>query len=562
MMPRCCSLACFLMLCLMLCLMPVAAALATVPYVTQPGWTSWESNDYGTGCFLDDVNGDGLLDLAVSNGNDMAEARNYVYLNEVGSLPDRASWSSMDRLYSGHCELADIDSDGYPELMVSNYIAADWAPGRVQIYDNIAGELETTPSWVTQDNFYCFRASFGDPDGDGDLDLACATGESYESIFEPNYIFFNIDGVLQTTPGWISADTDASYDTQFVDIDGDGDQDLAMLNSGGPIKIYYNEGGTIATSPGWQTAASDDGNTFDFGDLNGDGFPDLGVAMNNQLSGTGYFQIYFSRAGVLPVVPDWQSSTTGYGSAAVFEDIDGDGDLDFVAGRWWGELHIYLNDGGHFTSYPNWTSDVAYNSVIENIVFGDLDNGASVPVVRTFPGDGRQMFYLSHRHLQGIDAITADGMDLPSSAYCYHLENGWVSLAAAPTTSVTVTFNYSRAKDMLVSNWDTSTYGFFHDGITGVPLDPSAAGAGIACRAWPNPSYGRTTFNFNLPGTSPVRLEIFDLRGRRVQDISLGIRPVGEQEVAWQAKDLAQGVYVYRLSTAWGQSTGKLQLLR
>ncbi len=49
---------------------------AQIPYSLSPNWSSSESSDYGTGCDLGDINGNGWLDLAVSNGNDMAMAPN------------------------------------------------------------------------------------------------------------------------------------------------------------------------------------------------------------------------------------------------------------------------------------------------------------------------------------------------------------------------------------------------------------------------------------------------------------------------------------------------------
>lgn len=106
-------------------------------------------------------------------------------------LPVSASWTSTDLRYSGHCQLADLDHDGFPELMVANYAGAHMGPAQVQVYDNLDGVLETWPGWESPADLHSFRASFGDPDGDGDLDLAVATGEAYSSTRERDRIFFN-----------------------------------------------------------------------------------------------------------------------------------------------------------------------------------------------------------------------------------------------------------------------------------------------------------------------------------------------------------------------------------
>ena len=116
-----------------------------------------------------------------------------------------------------------------------------------------------------------------------------ATGEAYTAQYQPNYIFFNVGGQLQNSPGWSSSGSDACYDVQFVDIERDGDLDLAFLAGGGPVAIHLNEGGVIDPVAGWTSAVSDNGNSFDFADLNGDGLFDLGVANNLQLGGRGHF---------------------------------------------------------------------------------------------------------------------------------------------------------------------------------------------------------------------------------------------------------------------------------
>ncbi len=69
---------------------------------------------------------------------------------------------------------------------------------------------------------------------------------------------------------------------------------------------------------------------------------------------------------------------------------------------------------------------------------------------------------------------------------------------------------------------------------------------------YPNPFNPSTTIRFYLPRTSRVRLEIFDILGRKIRTLVDGVRPAGEYRVTWDgtdgsARQLSGGVYFYRL---------------
>jgi hypothetical protein len=452
------------------------SALSQVPYGMVPGWYSEYDSYYGTGCAIDDVNGDDFPDLAVSNGNDIVQAPNLVYFPQDGFMPDSAGWISSIALYSGHCALGDYDSDGYPELAVSNYRSGGWGPEKLDIYDNINGIMETSPSWRSDDSLYSFRCAWGDADGDGDLDLAVATGEAYHSYRRPNLIYYNNGGTLQTSPGWLSADSNLSYDVKWVDIDSDGDLDLAFCEAQGPVKIYLNYGDSIATVAEMQTIESDNYNSFDFADIDGDGYPELAVAANLQLYGSGLFKLFDNDGGILDLLPSWTSADSGFGSEAAFTDVDEDGDFDLVCGRWWGLVYIYLNDMGSFSITPDWQSSPNDSSVIENIAFGDFNRGGerSYKAVYYAPLDG--LIQLSRRQLAGVDSVRIDGVTSSGGDYCVSLWDGWISSGISIADSIEIFYRYSQSKDMAVSNWDVETYIFYNTGTPFIVGDANDSG--------------------------------------------------------------------------------------
>ncbi len=519
---------------------------------------------YGTGLDIGDVDGNGWLDLAVSNGNDMALAPNLVYLNQGGTLPTTASWVSSDARFSGHCQLADLDDDGYPELMVCNYITSDWGPAQVQVYDNVEGVLELLPSWESPADIHTFRASFGDPDGDGDLDLAVATGEAYNGFLEPNLVFFNVDGRLEAVASWSAATTDASYDAKFVDYDGDGDQDLAFLGggAGGRVTIYENTDGVLATTPSYMTSETDNGNTFDFDDLDADGRLDLVVGFNSQLQGSGNFAAYVTAGGDLPTSPTWRSDFSGYASAVVCADLDGRDGPDLVTGGWWEPVRIYLNDGnGGFAATPDWQTAPAWESVVENICFADLDEGRTRGESALIPA-GTTLFQLPHRHLQGIDWLWLGDIELGPEAWCGSLRDGWISLAAPAEIPILVEYRVSDSLDLAISNWDDATF-VFHNLMTTAAPTTTPAAVPAEVRAWPNPFNPRTTFGLRLAvDVASARLRVYDLRGRLIETLHDGPLTAGEHRMVWQPRAVPSGVYLYRLDGGGQVVTGKVVLAK
>jgi hypothetical protein len=82
----------------------------------------------------------------------------------------------------------------------------------------------------------------------------------------------------------------------------------------------------------------------------------------------------------------------------------------------------------------------------------------------------------------------------------------------------------------------------------------------------PNPFRARTTIKFELPVGAMVRLEVFDLLGRRVRVLANRYYPPGYQSVEWDQHDAAgaqvgPGVYFYRIEAGAMRDRKKMLLL-
>ena len=431
---------------------------------TTPSWQSSETNMTTTGMIWRDCNNDGYIDVFFSNGNDITLSPNTIYLSDHGILPAAADWFSANNEYSGHCAVGDINDDGWPDFAVANFLGQNGfsSANRSNLYLNNNGVINSSPDWYTGDSIYTFSCALGDADGDGDLDLAFSTGESYGDRKFTDRIYYNVNGSLQSMPGWESDAATEAMDVAWGDANNDGYLDLAFCYDDRPPAIHYNIAGNIETTPSWQSVNNESANTIIFGDVNGDGWLDLIVAFNSQLGGSGRFRVYFNDgAGTLGSQYGWKSATGGYGSALALNDYDQDGDLDLAAGRWWDRPRVYMNTGSTFTTTPVWRSDVS--TVVEELAWVDVDGNGLVNMGDTiYDLGGKKLFYTEKTPLYAIDSVIADGIRLDHADYCYDLASGWVALGQAPSDNLIIYYRYSTKNDLAVANWDTFNMVYSH----------------------------------------------------------------------------------------------------
>ncbi len=81
---------------------------------------------------------------------------------------------------------------------------------------------------------------------------------------------------------------------------------------------------------------------------------------------------------------------------------------------------------------------------------------------------------------------------------------------------------------------------------------------------YPNPFNGSTVISFLMPESSDLRMEIFDITGRKIRTTEFGILPAGLNRIDINLNNEVSGVYFYRLISGAGNRslTGKLLLMK
>jgi hypothetical protein len=78
----------------------------------------------------------------------------------------------------------------------------------------------------------------------------------------------------------------------------------------------------------------------------------------------------------------------------------------------------------------------------------------------------------------------------------------------------------------------------------------------------PNPFNGEAIVRYSLPKSGAVRLEVYDLRGRRVRTVANGNQTAGWHTLTFSGSDLAGGIYMVRLTAGGKVLLGKAVLIK
>jgi hypothetical protein len=98
--------------------------------------------------------------------------------------------------------------------------------------------------------------------------------------------------------------------------------------------------------------------------------------------------------------------------------------------------------------------------------------------------------------------------------------------------------------------------------VSGVGIEDGPTAAVRLEQNSPNPVSSATDITYSIAEAGAVRLEVFDLAGRHVATLVDAQRPAGTHTATWDARGVANGVYMYQLQAAGTTETRRLVIAR
>ena len=358
-----------------------------------------------------DLNGDGNPDLVIVDGDGTVVSSVNVFLgNGSGGFgPEQTYYAGRG---PGNVAIADVNGDGYPDLIVTNAgysgSAGTDSSGGVSVFLN-NGDGTFQPSTAFATGAGPVAVVVADINADGNPDLLVADSASNDLSLDLGYG----DGTFEAPKDYLVTDTPTQQNTNvtgnpeqiaIADVNGDGVPDIVTADNNdngsgvndtpGYVSVLLGQGGGIFDDA-VKIPAGDGSRALAVGDFDGDGKKDVAILDVGE--------------NAITVFSDWTNGTfldqatypiAGMATTIVAADFNGDGKLDLAVALWGSStVQVLLNNGdGTFGSAQSFTDPGGG----ANLAAGDFNNDGKVDLVCTSWSSGDLGVMLNNGTVNGV----------------------------------------------------------------------------------------------------------------------------------------------------------------
>jgi hypothetical protein len=407
----------------------------------------------------------------------------------------------------------DLNADAHDDLVLTR----DTPDTIIVAYSDGLGGISSL--WTFRAGFgLTASAAVGLIDSDAWPDLAIA---GYNGLF----VYWGIAGGMFTPSPARMLALDNWASVAVGDVDGDGHSDVVAVRLFERLAVYHGNGDRTF-EPALNLRTSWAPKHVLIRDVTMDGRPDLLVANNNS-----------NTVGVFPQRSDGSFGSGleyGTGTFPVFlavADFNGDPLPDIVSAN----------------GFPSASLSLLINT-------GDVSTPATWSLAECWAAPGEvHLTWIAPRAGERVRVERRDR----TSEWAARSEGVADGLGRVNLVDREVESDREYGYRLVVpAGVGTRTFG---ESWIRVPGDVRAARLTIE----PNPIRGAASLALELPGTGEAKLQVFDLSGRRVQEVRLGALPAGSHRIAWrQSSQLSSGTYYVRLIGPGYSTFGRAAVVR
>jgi hypothetical protein len=419
---------------------------------------------------LADMNGDGILDIIVTNScgyiDDCMEGTvSVLYGNGDGTFKPTPTGGWSNGFLPVLTAVGDVNGDGKPDLLTVNIcyeksICDDFTctcpVASVSIllndgwgYFRSGGVCKTGAAWAR-------AIATGDLNGDGKLDMVVVHDGAVSLLLGSGQGSFQSPVVHYMAGLYVAS-------VALADVNGDDKLDLLLANGyPGSVSVLLGNGDGTFRSP-WLYSLGDIASSLTVGDLNGDHKPDLIIATGSGIAvllgnGNGTFQS-----------PATFGSRSDWSYTAAIGDVNGDGKPDLVTANEYSPLFyadsaagVLINNSGATTS------TVLTSSLNPSFVGQPITFTATTWSVAGFPADGETITFKNGSSVLGTAPLKGAKSSLTTSSLpvgsfnitaSYAGDKIFAASVSSPLSQVVRSTTKSLTSTLLVSSLNPSIYG-------------------------------------------------------------------------------------------------------
>jgi N-acetylneuraminic acid mutarotase len=229
--------------------------------------------------------------------------------------------------------------------------------------------------------------------------------------------------------------------------------------------------------------------------------------------------------------------------------------------------------GGFFTSAGGVSANYVARFNTQTNTWSSLGTGSSNGV----SGSVSALAVVGNEVVVGGEFTSAGGVSANRVARFNTQTNTWSSLGTGSSNGVNSGYDYGAVRALAVVGNEVFVGGEFtlaggiastfiarwNSGTSRVEqLSSTAPKTFLLEQNYPNPFNPSTTIRYQLPVASEVKLEVYDVLGKKIATLVNERQSAGSYQVVWNASGLSSGTYFYRLQAGTFVETKKMIMVK